>query len=310
MHESRQITAAAKAAGVATQMGNQNHNGETYRTLVKLVQSGALGTIKAAHAWSNRPIWPQGIERPTPGPKTDRPPSLNWDLWLGVAPERPFAPGVYHPFKWRGWYDFGAGALGDMGCHILDPIYWALGVDAPLSVRYEGPPPMKETFPKWEVIHYRFPGSELTGGEPIAVTWYDGDRKPDPAACDLPGDTKLPDNGCLFVGEKGVAVTKHGSRGFPVLYPEKDFADFPMEKLKTRDHYDEWITAIKGEGKTSSSFDYAGPLSEAVLLGCVACRVPDTTLQWDSAALKFPNSPDATALLREDYRKGWEVEGL
>ncbi|NNM27889.1 MAG: Gfo/Idh/MocA family oxidoreductase, partial [Akkermansiaceae bacterium] len=148
VHESRQLTEFAAKAGLATQMGNQGHSGTTYNTLVKLIQGGAIGKVTAAHAWSNRPSWPQGVDRPA---KTAEVPSgLHWDLWLGVSPERPYAPDVYHPFKWRGWYDFGAGALGDMGCHIIDPVVWALGLGSPLSVRYEGPPPAKETFPSWE----------------------------------------------------------------------------------------------------------------------------------------------------------------
>lgn len=306
--ESRQIAGAAKKAGVATQMGNQHHNGRTYRTLVKLIQSGAIGKVERAHAWSNRPIWPQGIERPAQS--SEPPNSLAWDLWLGVAPERPFAPDVYHPFKWRGWYDFGAGALGDMGCHIIDPVYWALDLTSPTAVSYEGPPPSKETFPKWERIHYTFPGSRFTTGHPIEVTWHDGNKLPDPASCNLPAGTKLPNNGCLFVGETGVVVTPHSSSELPKLYPEKDFADYPLEVVDGLDHYGQWISAISGDGETTSHFGYAGPLCETVLLGCVACRVPGQKLEWDSKALRFPNSPEATALVHQEYRKGWEVPGL
>lgn len=306
--EARQIAAAAKKAGVATQMGNQHHNGRSYQTLVKLIQSGALGKIRQAHAWSNRPIWPQGIERPASG--ATPPADLAWDLWLGVAPERPFVPNVYHPFKWRGWHDFGTGALGDMGCHIIDPVYWALELDAPASIRCEGPAPMKETFPEWERIHYEFPGTRFTAGDAITMTWHDGKRKPDPAECGLPSDTKLPDNGCLFVGEKGVAVTPHGSSALPKLFPEKDFADFEIEIVGARDHYEQWIDAIEGEGETTSHFGYAGPLCETVLLGCVASRVPGEALAWDSKALRLSNSSLAGQLLHQEYRAGWEVEGL
>ncbi|NIP94785.1 MAG: Gfo/Idh/MocA family oxidoreductase [Akkermansiaceae bacterium] len=308
VHESRRIAEAAREAGVATQMGNQHHNGRTYLTLVKLLRSGVIGKVRTAHAWSNRPIWPQGHGRPEQS--HDPPSSLAWDLWLGVAPARPYAPGVYHPFKWRGWYDFGSGALGDMGCHIIDPVHWALELTAPISVSYEGPPPAKETFPAWERIHYEFPGSRHTAGRSVGLTWHDGNRKPDPAECNLPGDARLPNNGCLFVGEKGVVVASHGSQDLPSLYPKKVFADYEIEVVDGRDHYEEWIDGIKGEGRPSSHFDYAGPLCETVLLGCVASRVAGAKLEWDSKSLKFSNSAAANDLLHQEYRKGWEVEGL
>lgn len=308
IYEARKVTEAAAKAGVATQMGNQNHSGRSYLTTVNLVKSGTIGKIKHAHAWSNRPIWPQGIERPSA--QESAPSSLNWDLWLGVAPERPYAPGVYHPFKWRGWYDFGTGALGDMGCHIIDPVYWALDLTAPTSVLYEGPKPTEETFPKSERIRYEFPGTNLTTEKTIDVTWHDGGQKPDPAECNLPGEAKLPDNGVIFVGERGVILCAHGSRSLPTLYPKKDFKDFELKILPTTDHYEQWVDAIKGKGKASSNFDYAGPLCETVLLGCVASRVPGVKLEWDTKALKFGNSKAADALLRQEYRKGWEVDGL
>lgn len=308
VHESRQLAAYAAKAGLPTQMGNQNHSGETYRTLVKLIQSGVIGKITAAHAWSNRPIWPQGMVRPTG--KVDVPSGFHWDLWLGVAHPRPYLSKVYHPFKWRGWYEFGAGALGDMGCHIIDPVVWALGLGAPISVRYEGPPPTKETFPEWERLHYEFPGTRYTAGDSIKMVWHDGNKKPTPEEANLPGDVKLPANGCILVGEKGVVVTAHGSRGIPKLYPESDFQSVEIEKVAGSNHYEDWVKSIKGEGMGSASFDYAGPLTETVLLGTVACRVPEETLLWDSSALKFPNSAEASALIRQGYRKGWEVEGL
>lgn len=308
VYESRQVTAAAARAGVATQMGNQHHSGTSYRTLVNLVQQGMIGKVKSAHAWSNRPIWPQGIKRP--GGSAAAPDALQWDLWLGVAPERPFAPGVYHPFKWRGWYDFGTGALGDMGCHIIDPIYWALGLTAPDTILYEGPEPTKETFPKAERIHYEFPGTERTADETIKVTWHDGGKGPDPSECDLPGGTALPANGSMFIGEQGVVVCPHGSGKLPSLYPEKKFKDLDFQVVPSADHYKQWVDAIAGKGKPSSSFDYAGPLCETVLLGCVASQVPGVKLEWNPKALRFNNSKEADNRLHQQYRKGWEVAGL
>ena len=294
--------------GVATQMGNQHHSGSSYRTLVNIVQTGLLGKIKVAHAWSNRPIWPQGIKRPSQSAAPPR--DLLWDLWLGVAPDRPFAAGVYHPFKWRGWYDFGTGALGDMGCHIIDPVYWALDLTAPDTILCEGPEPAKETFPKEERIYYEFPGTARTAGKTIKVTWHDGGKLPDPSECDLPAGTKLPANGCMLVGEQGVAVCPHGSGKLPDLYPKEKFKGLDFQVYPSTDHYRQWVDAIRGEGKPSSGFDYAGPLCEAVLLGCVASRSPGLKLEWNAKAMRFNNSKEADNLLHQQYRKGWEVSGL
>jgi predicted dehydrogenase len=308
IHEARQLTIAARAAGVATQMGNQNHNGRTYKTLVAIIRSGVIGKIREVHAWSNRPTWPQGIERPPgsdPVPRT-----LHWDLWLGVAPERPYLADVYHPFKWRGWFDFGAGALGDMGCHIIDPVVWALELAAPTSVRYEGPEPAKETFPAWERIHYQFPGTAHTIGDTIRVVWHDGGKRPPEALAQLPAGAALPSNGTLFVGQEGTLVTPHGGKALPALHPQEKFAEYPLPELDGCDHYQQWTDAIRGVDTTTSAFDYAGPLTETVLLGTVAARFPDQELRWDAAQLEFTNCPQANQYVRQPYRQGWQVQGL
>jgi predicted dehydrogenase len=241
------------------------------------------------------------------------PESLNWDLWLGVAPERPFVEGAYHPFNWRGWYDFGAGALGDMGCHIIDPVFWSLDLAAPTRVSYEGPTPKPETFPAWEILTYEFPRSQYTTG-PIRMKWYDGKRDgvanlPPAELAPLPEGEKLPTNGCLLIGEKGVLLCEHG-RGFPRLLPQENFVGYPIPKLDEVDHYLQWTNAIRGEGKTTSNFDYAGPLTETVLLGTVASHFAGEQLAWDSANMKFTNVPKANDYVRQAYRKGWEVKGL
>lgn len=306
IYEARQLTRAAQQAGVATQMGNQGHSGRGYRTLVQLMQDGAIGRVKEAHTWSNRPIWPQGIGRPDASDPV--PQGLDWDLWLGVAPERPYVRDAYHPFKWRGWWDFGAGALGDMGCHIIDPVVWALELGAPNTVRYEGPEPNAETFPTWEIIHYEFPGTSHTAGETIAVRWYDGGKLPPAELAPLPEGESLPSNGILLIGEQGVLLCPHG--GSPRLLPEEQFREYKMPELEEQNHYTQWTRALAGDGTPTSNFGYAGPLTETVLLGCVAARVPNETLRWDSASLKFTNSPDANRFVRPEYRRGWEVEGL
>jgi predicted dehydrogenase len=308
VHEARQLTLAARKAKVVTQMGNQAHSGVHYRTLVQLIQGGAIGRVKEAHTWSNRPIWDtQGVDRPEGS--SPMPENLNWDLWLGVAPYRPYIEKVYHPFAWRGWFDFGAGALGDMGCHIIDPVVWALELSAPTRVSHDGPSPKPETFPKAETITYEFPATKYTTG-PIRMLWYDGKRLPAAELAPLPAGEKLPLNGSLFIGEKGVLLCEHGGRVGPRLLPAEKFADYPVPKLEEVDHYLQWTNAIRGEGQTTSNFDYAGPLTETVLLGTIACRFPSETLEWDSANLRFTNVSKANAYVRQPYRKGWEVAGL
>lgn len=307
VHESRAITAAAKEAGVATQMGNQHHNGRTYKTLVKLIRDGVVGKIKKVHTWSNRPVWPQGIVRPDGTPEI--PETLDWNLWLGVAPDRPFH-NAYQPFNWRGWFDFGAGALGDMGAHIIDPPVWALELKAPLTVSYEGPEPMPETFPKTERIHYVFEGTEFTTGKRLEMTWHDGDKRPDRAACRLPANYKFPSGGSLYIGESGTIVAGHGSKNLPEIFENGKSPGIEIQAVEGANHYQQWINTIRGEDKTTSHFGYAGPLTETVLLGTVVCRFPGQTLEWNPKELKFDNSPEASALLKQPYRKGWEVEGL
>jgi predicted dehydrogenase len=315
VYEARQMRNLARQYGVVSQMGNQGHSGSGYRTVVKLIQEGAIGPVREAHTWSNRPIWPQGIERPegsSPAPK-----HLHWDLWLGVAPYRPYVGpseasrrerGAYHPFNWRGWLDFGVGALGDMGCHIIDPVVWSLELGPPLRVWSDGPAPNGETYPEWETIHYEFAKTPYTAGETVRMTWYDGGKQPDRQLARLPEGRDLPSNGALFIGAKGVLLCPHG--GKPELLPVDDFKDRKIELVESSDHYLQWTNACKGTDKATSHFDYAGPLTETVLLGTIAIRFPQQKLQWDSASLKFSNLPDANRFVHHAYRAGWEVKGL
>ena len=306
VHEARALTLAAKKHGVSTQMGNQGHSGPGYRTLVKIVQSGTIGKIKAAHAWSNRPIWPQGIDRPAgsdPVPK-----SVDWDLWLGVAPERPYKRDAYHPFKWRGWFDFGAGALGDMGCHIIDPVVWALELGPPNSVSYSGPKPNTETFPKTEVLTYRFPGTKHTAGDELTMQWHDGGKRPSSEGTHLPGDGAIPSQGSMFIGTEGTLVCAH--HAMPKLYPDEKFAGTELPRADGVDHYGNWIDGIRTGKAPGSNFAYAGPMTETVLLGVIASRVGEGKLLWDAEKLRFTDSEAASAFVQQEYRKGWEVEGL
>lgn len=315
IHEARQMRFLAKQYGVVSQMGNQGHSSSAYRTVVKLIQDGTVGKVKEAHAWSNRPIWPQGIDRPT---TVDEVPSyLHWDLWLGVAKERPFVGpsqdskrgrGLYHPFNWRGWLDFGVGALGDMGCHIIDPVVWSCELGAPTKAWSDGPAPNGETFPNSGIIHYEFPGTKYTAGDSLQMTWYDGGEKPAEELAPLPAGESLPDNGCLFIGEKGVLLCRHG--GSPQLLPTNQYADFNIDAVAGSDHYMQWTNACKGTDKTTSHFDYAGPLTETVLLGTIAIRYPGQKIDWNSDELKVTNVPEANAFVRKSYRDGWSVKGL
>jgi predicted dehydrogenase len=244
------------------------------------------------------------------------PAGLDWDKWLGVAAERPFIQGFYHPGDWRRRLDFGTGTFGDMGCHIYDPVFNALALTAPLSVRSEGAAPNAHSWATNAIIHYVFPGTPFTEGETVKVTWYDGAQRPpieiqaqarpNGAALDDPR-YRMADQGSIFIGTKGVMVLPHVS--MPKLYGD-GISDADVQKEGNLDHWGQFVDAILGKATTGAHFGYAGPLTEAVLLGCVASRFPKTTLQWDAAALKFPNTPEANQYVKRAYREGWEVKGL
>jgi predicted dehydrogenase len=305
VHEARQMRLAAKKARVVTQMGNQIQSHEAYRTAVKLVRDGTIGKVKEVHSWQAGTMrWLTVDDRPAgedPVPETLR----GWDNWLGVAPARPYKAKVYHPWNWRAWQDFSNGQLGDFGCHILDPVFMALGLTAPLTVKAESSALNREVWYKWSVVNYEFPGTEQTAGKTLNLTWYDGEGKLPPREKLGPGDSvKLPNAGSLLIGEKGSLLIPHVAA--PRLLPEENFKTIIVDKRDAVDHYVSWADACRGEGKTTSHFDYAGPLTEAVLLGTVAMRVPGEALKWDATALKVTNSPKADGLLRKSYRKGWE----
>jgi predicted dehydrogenase len=299
---------AAEKYHLVTQMGNQIQSSKEYRTAVKLVHDGVLGRVKEVHSWqSGKLIWLLADDRPA---STDPiPEKLHWDDWLGVAPERPYKERLYHPFNWRAWQDFSNGQLGDFGCHILDPVFLALGLAAPSTVWAEAPAINREVWTKRSTIRYEFPGTERTAGKTLVLTWYDGEGHfPPPEAHGLPKSYKLPGSGSVLVGEKGSLVIPHVA--MPKLFPEEKFADFKMEVVAAVNHYTAWADACRGEGKTTSPFAYSGPLTEAVLLGTIAIRVSGKTLHWDSTRLQIPNSTAANALLKKRYRKGWEPSWL
>jgi predicted dehydrogenase len=304
LFEARQMRLAARKYGVVTQMGNQIQSDTTYRTAVKLVHDGAIGKVSEVHSWQAGAMrWLLVPDRP---PGADPvPASLHWNDWLGVAPPRPYKANIYHPFNWRAWQAFSNGQLGDFGCHILDPVFLSLGLTAPTTVQAESSPLNHEVWYHWSVVRYEFPGTERTTGNTLPLTWYDGEGKyPPHDRLGLPADFKLPQAGSLLLGEKGSLLIPHVA--MPRLLPEERFKDYRIEKVPSVDHYTGWADACRGVGKTTSHFDYAGPLTEAVLLGTVAIRVPGEALRWDAANLRVVHSPAADALVRKTYRAGWE----
>jgi predicted dehydrogenase len=305
LHEARQMTLAAKKAGVVTQMGNQIQSHEAYRTAVAIVQAGLIGKVKAVHSWQGGiPRWRLAEERPS---KVDPVPAgVEWDLWLGVAPERPYVKDLYHSFNWRNWQDFGTGQLGDFGCHILDPVFKALKLTAPTKAIAEAPAINKETWTKAATVRYTFPKTEYTAGETLPVTWYDGDgvTAPRELLTDIPADAKLPGSGSALVGERGTLVVPHVA--LPKYYGPAPFALSADLKVAGVDHYVQFADACRGVGSTTSHFDYAGPLTETVMLGVIGVRLPQQELVWDAAALKITNNEAAQHLVTKPYRKRWE----
>ncbi len=307
--EARQLTLAAREHQVVTQMGIQGHAKEGARLLCEWIEADILGPVHEVHIWTDRPIWPQAIERPV---ETLRPPrTLDWDLWLGTAPERPYHS-AYAPFVWRGWWDFGTGALGDMGCHLMDAPFWALKLGAPTSVEADSGPVNRETAPEWSIVTYQFPAR----GEmpPVKVVWYDGGKKP-PRPEELEEERELADNGQLIIGEKATILDNSAYCESPRIIPEAKMKDVQaslpaktIPRIPKADHYQEWILACKGEEPAGANFDYAGPLTEMVLLGNLAIRT-GKKIEWDPIDLKVPNVREANQYIRHWYRQGWEICG-
>ena len=306
IYETRRLTEFARRNKLVTQMGIQIHSSSTYREAVRIIQDGTIGKIKEVHTWSNK-AW--GDPSPRPDQTDPVPDGFNWDSWLGTAAKRPFiGNGYYHPGNWRKRLDFGTGTFGDMGCHIYDPVFKALDLTAPISLRSEGPAPNQWNWAINARIEYVFPGTQFTEGKTVKVTWYDGDERPPKDVQPPLGDDKLPDQGSLFIGTKGVLMLPHIARA--QLFPEKDFENWTRPKVSENDHWQQFVEACRGNGQTAANFDYAGPLTESVLLGSVATRFPKTTMQWDAKKLKFTNVSEANQYVSRRYRTGWEVKGL
>jgi predicted dehydrogenase len=305
VHEAQLMRDSAKKHNLVTQMGNQIQAHSAYRTAVRLVHDGAIGKVKEVQSWQAGDMrWLLVDKKPTDGDSV--PPSLKWDMWLGVAPARPYKKHLYHPQNWRGWQDFSSGQLGDFGCHILDPVFMALELTTPTTIEADAPPLNKDTWAPRAKVEYEFPGTKRTAGETIKVTWYDGQgHKPGLEGLGLPENYELPHAGSALVGQKGTMVLPHWSQ--PRLFPEEKFKDYKVPKLEDLNHYTAWAHACLGDGKTKSNFAYAAPLTETVLLGAIAIRFPKEQLLWDSAAGQFTHHADANARLTKEYRAGWPV---
>ncbi len=300
--ECRQMMLRAREKNVMTQMGIQISSDFTERFAVEMVHSGVIGKVKEVHSFSNK-TW--GDMSPLPDRKDNPPAGLDWDGWLGVATDRPFIDGAYHPGNWRRRRDFGTGTLGDMGCHIFSSWFRALALTAPLAVKSTGPKPNATNWAIDGTVEYTFPGTQFTEGKTVKVTWYDGATRPPAEVMALVGG-KPPGQGNIIIGTEGVLLHPHMST--PTLHPKDKFKGFKYPKLEPRDHYIEFVEkTLAGKEKPSANFDYAGPLTESVLLGCVASLFPNESLDWDSAALKFTNSEAATKFVKRDYRAGWEI---
>ena len=315
IYEARVMAQAAAHYKVQTQMGNQGHSGEEIRLLKEWLADGAIGDVREVYAWTDRPVggdpWSDFAVRARP---TDTPPvpdSLDWDLWLGPAPYRPYHP-EYHPLKWRAWLDFGTGALGDMGCHILDPAFWALDLGAPKRIWATSTHWQKdvssETFPRASIVRYEFPARG--DRPPVALTWSDGRLLP-PRPEALEAGRSLPGSGALFIGDKGCIMHDcPGASGLRII-PETQMKAYKrpprtLPRVNTS-HEGDWLRACKDGKPASSSFEYGGALTETVLLGMVALRAKDQNLDWDAQAGKFTNNDAANELLHINYREGWRL---
>ncbi len=305
LYEVRKLTEFVHGKKLATQMGIQIQSTNHYRMAVRLVQDGVIGKIKETHSWCPK-SW--GDPAPLPSQTDPVPAGFDWDLWLGVNEPHPFIGNAYyHPANWRKRLDFGTGTFGDMGCHIFDPVFSALGLHAPVSVRSEGPEPNQWNWAMNSRIHYVFPGSALTAESTLPVNWYDGTASPPAEVLKLLEGDERPNSGSIFVGTEGALVLPHWSR--PLLYPDAKFKDFKFPDVTGVDHWEQFLQACQGNCQTKANFGYAGPLTETVLLGGVASRFPQTTLKWNSANLKFDEA-EANHFIRRKYRKGWSVKGL
>jgi len=314
--EVRALTQAAVKRGVITQLGTQVASGLHDRTGVQWLKEGRIGKITHAYLCSNRPgaIETYRLKGPRPAVGQAPPQSLNWDCWIGSAPMRPYAPNIYHPTKWRAWQDFGTGWSGDIGCHIFDPVWKGLSLQPALTVWAEvqqswkdSPARRADTWPQGDHISWTFPGNEKIAGNELLLEWFDGEFYPPERIRKLYSDNlqEYPSESAMLVGTEGSLLIPHAAP--PQLLPEDKFSKIQRPKLPPRNHYHHFVDACLGGENTESHFAQTGPMTEAILLGTVAIRVPGEKLEWDSARLKVTNHVQANRYLRRTYRAGWHV---
>jgi predicted dehydrogenase len=319
IYEARMLREVAARKKLATQMGNQGTAADGLREAVEVIRSGAIGPVREVHVWTNRPdlYWKQGF--PAKPAAQDPPKTLNWELWLGTAPEQGYSR-AYVPHDWRGWWDFGTGALGDMACHTANMAYMALKLGAPRTVSAEQEGGSAVSGPRASTITFEFP--ERGEGMPACkVVWYDGFKGEGAARTknlppesvlsklQLPAGKKVVDSGSLFIGDKGMLYSPSDYGSSYVLLPAEQYRDYkkPAPTLpRSPGHYAEWIRACKGGEAAMSNFDYAGPFTEFVLLGVVALRT-GKKITWDPEKLECPGTPEASAFIKREYRKGWDL---
>ena len=325
VYEARTVRRLAAEKKLATQMGNQGSAENGLRRAVEVVQAGIIGKPLELHVWTNRPIWPQGINRP---PGSDPvPANLNWDCWLGPAPKRPFKKGVYHDFKWRGWYDFGTGALGDMACHTVNMPFRALKLGYPNVVECEVASRIyPETFPLTSRLRFEFP--EREGLPPLKFWWYDGNPeesfKPVRPSADITKEIvttlgKLPEAGALIIGDKGKLFSPddYGARFFVAMKGQDELQSGDSHEAckavaqsipRSPGHMQEWFRMMKEGTPAYSNFDIAAYLTEIILLGCIAGRVGEgVRMEWDGPNMKSTNLPGAERFVRRKNRSGWDA---
>jgi predicted dehydrogenase len=312
--EVRALTQAAIKKGVISQLGTQVASSVHDRTGVLWLKEGRIGKVTHAYLCSNRPgaVQDYRLQGPRPEHGEPAPPTLRWDLWLGTAPERAYAPGIYHPTKWRAWQDFGTGWSGDIGCHIFDPIWKGLNLQPPLNVVAEvqqswkdAPERRGDTWPQGDHVTWTFPGNEQIAGKELVLEWFDGEFYPPEHIRKIatPDLKDYPPESSMLIGTEGSLLIPHNYP--PQLFPEEKFKDLPRPKLPPRNHWHHFVDACLGGEMTESHFAQTGPMTEAILLGTVAIRQPNQLLQWDPKRVKISNRPEANAFLRRNYRDGW-----
>ncbi len=315
--EVRKLTEASVKEGVVTQLGTQVAASKGDQLGVHLIKSGVIGKIKHAYLCSNRPgaIATYRLPGPRPSEGSEVPDQLDWDLWIGTAPTRPYSPAIYHPAIWRAWQDFGTGWSGDIGCHVFDAVWKGLDLKAPVKVKAKvqkswkkSPERRADTWPQSNHITWVFPGNEMTKSNRLTLEWFDGLFYPPKKILDLYKDKPYPAESAMLIGTEGALLIPHG--GIPVLLPEDNFDMNKWPEFSDGNHYHHFVDACLGGENTTSNFAQSGPMTEAILLGTVAIRIPDKTLRWDAENLRFSNNSNANSYLRREYRKGWQLAGF